>query len=411
LKDTDRASEAEPAYLKARDLQEELAADFPRVPIYRKGLAATENNLGLLGIGPAASEAARAGAGPAFLHALKLLEALVTEFPGVPEYRSRLSQTQLNLGTMLETTDPARAEAMLRAAHTQMTALVATYPNVPEYTFALGNASFCLGDLLAHRNELAEARSLLSQALNEHRAALDSNPRSPAYRRALCVTYRDYAEVLKRLGAHAALAGIITALPAVAPDDPDAYRYTAYYLAQCAALAAADPHTPAARREPLQEQYGHGAVATLRHAFEKHLIADPRELANPNLDPIRDRADFQALLHEMKQHFPAAGEAVSAAYSGSQSDSITWPIALMTSRKAISSSLPNGPFARSSCAVSMESTLSHCATQSTVKPNCPARNGTQFGRVLRKAKRAEVQTTTSANRPRFRSSRETTITG
>jgi tetratricopeptide (TPR) repeat protein len=312
LKETDRASEAASAYHKARDLQEELAADFPQVPIYRKGLAATENNLGLLGMGAAAAEGPRAGAESAFLHALKLLEALVAEFPGVPEYRSRLSQTQLNLGTMLETIDAPRAEAMLRAAHKEMAALAATYPGVPEYTFALGNTLFCLGDLLAHRNDLPEARDLLNQALKQHRAALESNPQSPAYRRALCVTYRDYAEVLRRLGAHAELAGAITELPTLAPDDPDAYRYAAYYLAQCAALAASNSQTPAAQRDPLQRHYGQLAVATLRHAFEKHLIADPRELANPNLDPIRNRADFQALLHEMKRHLPAATEALSA---------------------------------------------------------------------------------------------------
>jgi hypothetical protein len=51
---------------------------------------------------------------------------------------------------------------------------------------------------------------------------------------------------------------------------------------------------------------------------------------------------------------------------------------------------------RSSCALSMDKMFSHWATQSTVKPNYPARNGTQSGNVLRSAKRADVQTTTRA---------------
>jgi hypothetical protein len=39
--------------------------------------------------------------------------------------------------------------------------------------------------------------------------------------------------------------------------------------------------------------------------------------------------------------------------------------------------------------------FSHCATQSAVKPNSPARNGTQFDSLLRTAKREDMQGTTS----------------
>src|SRR6185369_10454867 len=46
-------------------------------------------------------------------------------------------------------------------------------------------------------------------------------------------------------------------------------------------------------------------------------------------------------------------------YNGSQSDSITYPIALMISRKAISSSMPTGPVPRSSCLLSMDRMFSH----------------------------------------------------
>jgi len=45
--------------------------------------------------------------------------------------------------------------------------------------------------------------------------------------------------------------------------------------------------------------------------------------------------------------------------------------------------------------LSIDRMFSHCATQSAVKPNCPAWNRTQLASWLRTAKRAEVQTTTS----------------
>ena len=239
----------------------------------------------------------------ALLHALELQQSLVAEFPNVPDYRSKVALTRLNLGTMLERTDPHRAEALLRAARTENEDLVAAFPGVPEYVFALGNALYCLGDLRAQGNDLAEARRLLEKAIQRLRVALESDPRSLSYRLSLCLCYRDYAEVLKRQAAHAELADAAQELPRLAPDDPDSFRYAAIYLAQCVALAAAD--TKLAQPDPVVQHYARTAVGLLRKAFERRLIVDPRELANDNLDPIRQRDDFQKLLEEMKRSVPS----------------------------------------------------------------------------------------------------------
>src|SRR5262249_48321201 len=152
------------------------------------------------------------------------------------------------LGTMLERSDPNRAEAMLRAARTESEDLVAAFPGVPEYNFALGNALFCLGDLRAQRGDLAEGRRLLSKAIQQQRLALQSDSRSPSYRRPLCLSSRAYAEVLKRLAAHAELAGAVLELSRLAPDDPDSYRYAAIYLSGCVTLVADDASLPPADR-------------------------------------------------------------------------------------------------------------------------------------------------------------------
>jgi serine/threonine-protein kinase len=300
LKETDRPDEAEAAYLKARDLQDELASAFPRVPAYRRGLAFTESNLGLLWT----HTGDRAAAERSMLHALDLLQALQSEFPNMPDYHSKLALVRLNLGTMLERSDPDRAETLLRAARTEEEALVAAYPGVPEYLAALGNALFCLGSLRAQRNDLAEARRLLSKAIEDQRLALASDARSPSYRLALCLSYRNYAEVLKRLAAHAELAAAAQELPRVAPDDPDAYRYAAIYLAGSVILLAGDASIAPSAREPLQEEYARTAVDLLREALERRLIRDPRELANPNFDPIRQRNDFQRLLKQLMEQAP-----------------------------------------------------------------------------------------------------------
>ena len=295
MKETARPSEAEAAYLKARVLQEELASAFPRVPAYRKGLAATENNLGLLW----QSTGNTADAKRTLLRALELQQSLVAAFPNVPDYRSRVALTRLNLGTMLERTDPQRAEALLRAARTENEDLVAAFPGVPEYGFALGNALYCLGDLRAQGNDLAEARRLLEKAIQRLRVAFESDPRSPSYRLSLCLCYRDYAEVLKRQAAHAELADAGSGIAPPRPRRPRLFSLCRDLPRRLQALAAAD--TKLAQTEPVVQQYARTAVGLLRKAFEQRLIVDPKELANDNFEPIRQRDDFQKLLEEMKR--------------------------------------------------------------------------------------------------------------
>jgi hypothetical protein len=124
------------------------------------------------------------------------------------------------------------------------------------------------------------------------------------------MTLRDYAEALKRLSSHTDLAAAAQELPRAAPDDPDSYRYAAIYLAACVTLVASDASLSAAARHSMEEDYARAAVHLLRQAFERLLIADPRELDNPNFTPIRPRDDFQRLQNQMRQRSPQ-GTAVS----------------------------------------------------------------------------------------------------
>jgi hypothetical protein len=243
-----------------------------------------------------------ASAQRATLHALELEQALVAAFPNMPDYRFRLALGRLNLGTMLERKDPDQAEALLRAARAEGEDLVAKFPGVPEYTFALGNVLRCLGNLRGQRNDLAEARRLLAKAIQQQRAALESDARSTSYRVALCFSYRDYAEVLKRMEIHAELANAALELPRLAPDDPDPYRYAAFDLAACVTLVAGDSALSPAARRTRAEDYARSAVDVLRQAFERRLISSPKELANENLNQLRQRADFQALQKAMEQY-------------------------------------------------------------------------------------------------------------
>ena len=97
LNNLGKRPEAEEQYRKALAIQEKLAAEFPAVPDYRKDLAPSHNNLGILlaGLGkrPEAEEQYR--------KALAIQEKLVAEFPAVPQYRVDLGGGCCNFGILV----------------------------------------------------------------------------------------------------------------------------------------------------------------------------------------------------------------------------------------------------------------------------------------------------------------------
>jgi serine/threonine protein kinase len=92
-----RKAEAAAAFRQARDGFEQLAADFPAVPLYRHGLAISHNNLGLL----LADLGKGAEAERAYRQALALFEKLAADFHAVPLYRQHLASSHNNLGNLL----------------------------------------------------------------------------------------------------------------------------------------------------------------------------------------------------------------------------------------------------------------------------------------------------------------------
>src|SRR5204863_177228 len=105
-------AEAEAAYRAALEIHEKLAADFPAVPDYRKDLAASHINLGLL----LAGLVNRTGAEAAYRAALAIREKLAADFPTMPAYRQELATSQLALADLqVRAGDHAKAAATANA--------------------------------------------------------------------------------------------------------------------------------------------------------------------------------------------------------------------------------------------------------------------------------------------------------
>lgn len=299
LKETSRRSDAKVACQKARGIQADLVVEFPHVPVYRSGLAATLNNLALLLRG----ENARDEADRSIQQALELLEKLVAEVPGVPDYRYKQASTKLNQGTLLAVEAPLRADRAFRDALRDFEEIASKYPSVPEYQFALGNALFCLGDLQARQGHFRQARQYIEDAIIQQRKAIEANPRNLNYLNAICLCYQDYFEILAHDSAHREIARRADELIDTAPDLPNAYLIVASNLAQNVSVASRDTSLSETTRTRAQQEYADRAVSILRRAFEKRLILDPRELRHPSLEPIRQRKDFQKLIKEMEDSY------------------------------------------------------------------------------------------------------------
>ena len=126
---------AEPAYRQALKLQQQLVAEFPTVPAYRKELAATHNNLGVL----LKDLGQEAEAEMHYRRAIDLRDKLAVEFRGVPRSRQQQAQSHHNLANLLRHQGQhGKAGEHYRIAQELLKTLAADFPAVADYRQAVG---------------------------------------------------------------------------------------------------------------------------------------------------------------------------------------------------------------------------------------------------------------------------------
>jgi serine/threonine-protein kinase len=326
-----RRREAESEYRRALALCEQLAADFPTVPEYRQNLAKNHNNLGNLladlGKWPAAEAEYR--------RALALRGQLAADFPTIPEYRRDLAKSHNSLGVLLSDLGKrSEAEAEYRRALALCEQLVADFPTVPAYTVELGGSYCNFGKLVRDRGEPAASLDWYAKACAALRPVLDKEPRLVTARFFLRNAHGGRARALDRLGRYAeavpdweqalalnhekprdgwfrlqraaSLARAGQQAQATAAVDEVLQRgntnsgtlYDAacvYALAAAQAAKDAPPNTSSLGAE----QYARRAMTLLRQAVQKGYKDAAHMKKDSDLDPLRQRADFQKLLQDL----------------------------------------------------------------------------------------------------------------
>ncbi len=187
-------------YRKALGLWGKLVADFPAVPEYRRGLAASHSGLGSMffnaGRLPESEEQDR--------QALALRERLVADFPTAPEYRRALAVSHNNLGIVLGGLGRrAEAEAAFRRAVTALEPLAAEAAAAPKDRQSLADYRTNLGVLLNQQGKHREAEAELRQAVAIDERLAGEFPTAPWYRSALARVLTNRGAILHRLERHA----------------------------------------------------------------------------------------------------------------------------------------------------------------------------------------------------------------
>jgi tetratricopeptide (TPR) repeat protein/tRNA A-37 threonylcarbamoyl transferase component Bud32 len=302
---TGRGKEAAAEYRQALDLQQQLAHDFPAVSAYRQELARSHYNLGYLLWNTGRGQEAEGE----YRQALDLKQQLAHDFPAVPAYRQELALSHNNLGILLRATGRGKeAEGEYRQARDLQQQLAHDFPAVPDYQNELAGTLVNLAELARSRQDYAGARRLLEEALPHHQAALKANPRHLVYRTFFRNNTQALADTSLHLGDHAEAAAAADRLAPLAVDPPNDLYNAACFLARCVPLAAKDDKLPEARRQELARDYADRAMTALRQAVARGFKDVAHLKKDRDLDPLRQRDDFQKLLADLEKAKPGARE-------------------------------------------------------------------------------------------------------
>jgi tetratricopeptide (TPR) repeat protein len=298
LRATGRLKEAEQDYTEALCIQKQLAANFPARFEFRQELARSHINRGTV-----LQDAGRLKeAEQDYTEALRIQKQLAANFPARLEFRQELARSLNNRGALLaETGRPKVAEQEYDQALRIYQQLVADFPNQPDLRNELAVTCVNLALLHEQQGNWVAAKGLLLEGRPHHLAALKANPRHPTYRQ----FYRNHLGVLTKVHA-----GLLEPQDAVRTaeicrdldwDAPvDAYD-AACFLSRCVPIVVKHDKLDAKQRQDAAQFYGDAAMKLLREVVNKGYKNVAHMKKDTDLDPLRQRTDFQKLLTELEK--------------------------------------------------------------------------------------------------------------
>jgi tetratricopeptide (TPR) repeat protein len=284
-----RPADAETGYRASVDILDRLIARSPGVPMYKADQANS-----LMYLAAAMGQQGRlADAEAALVRARDVLSRVHADAPTVPDFRYRLAAVCHNLGNNLVKQHRWPDAAILyRQALDHLDELAAAYPAQRFYLRDRANTLGTLARTLCNLGRDAEAEPLLDRAVAAWRELVAAAPDDADFR-------LGYALALANHGDHAAATRVADDLAGRAAGNAAQLYNVACLYAHCAAAAEKD----ATLAEPARQEEARGladrAVRTLRKAVAGGFANVATLRTDSDLDPLRERDDFKALLAEL----------------------------------------------------------------------------------------------------------------
>jgi tetratricopeptide (TPR) repeat protein len=289
-------AQAEILYRRALVIQEQLVTEMPYYPFYRQDIAGSWLNLANVLTRMRQSADALA----AYEKAVAYQKRLVNEFASVPRFQQDLALILANLGLFQHHAEKLDdAERTFREAMSVSGKLIAAYPGIYSYQSRHGGSCNNLAMVLLKKQQLAEARSCLEQAVKHQTIAFEGNPRSTQYRSFLRNHYGLLAETCLRLRDPQAAAQVAVKLPELMPAGHTQWLLAASYLARCVPLAEEAPNVASQQRKAQAQALADRAMDHLQKAVQHGFTNVDVLKSDPALSSIRPRDDFRRLVESL----------------------------------------------------------------------------------------------------------------
>jgi serine/threonine protein kinase len=280
LRDTGLLKEAEKEWHEALIIFKQLAAAFPSRLEFRRQLAASHTNRGILLRDTGLLKEAEKD----YDQALSICGQLAAEFPSRPEFREQLATSHINRGILLRDTGRLKeAEKDYDQALSIYGQLAADFPSRPEFRQKRAASYNNRGNLLGDTGRLEEAEKDYDQALSIYGQLAADFPTRLEFRRSLAASYNNRGILLRDTGRlkeaekdYDQALSIQKQLAADFPNQPDLRSELANTYGNLAILHQQQGNSAAAKRLLLEGRPHHliALKANPRHPAYRQFYRD-----------------------------------------------------------------------------------------------------------------------------------------
>jgi serine/threonine protein kinase len=298
---THRLGQAETVLSEALAIGKQLVADFPSRREFRLALSGYHNALGVV--------FGRTGRlmdqEKEYLAGIAILEQLVADFPNRPYLRYPLAGRYHNLANALrwsgrrdESATAAKKALALRKE------LAIQFPNQPELRKVVAETCVNLAIYYMESADFKTAKAYHEEALPHHQAALKALPQNPDIWINFRLNLTVGITVNAGLGDHAGAMLAAEKVRDLGRDPPGNAFHAACGLSYGIVFIQRNQNTTKEERDRLVQTYGDAAMKMLREAVVRGFKDVAALKGERDLNSLRDRADFKALLAELEKMSP-----------------------------------------------------------------------------------------------------------